>query len=222
MAYLKIVDHYEQCLEKYGDSPEGVDWTRAEQVDRRYQVMLELINYRERSFDVCVPVDLLDYGCGLSHLYGYIQKQKLSWIHYFGLEISTKFYEMSRRKYPDQVYFLVDILEAEAEKKIGRDFDYVVMNGVFTEKRDLTYEHMWRYFKSVIKKVYPLAKKGLAFNLMSKQVEWEKDFLFHVPLDQLAEFLTQELTRDFIIRNDYGLYEYTVYVYKNKNEYALD
>ena len=47
-----------------------------------------------------------------------------------------------------------------------------------------------------------------------KQVDWEKDFLFHLPLDTLAFFLTKELTRNFIIRNDYGLYEYTVYLYK--------
>jgi hypothetical protein len=29
----------------------------------------------------------------------------------------------------------------------------------------------------------------------------------------LAEFLTKDLTRNFIFRNDYGLYEYTAYVY---------
>jgi hypothetical protein len=38
--------------------------------------------------------------------------------------------------------------------------------------------------------------------------------LFHLPFDTLASFLTSELTRNFVFRNDYGLYEYTAYVYR--------
>ena len=51
---------------------------------------------------------------------------------------------------------------------------------------------------------------------MSKQVDWERDDLFHLPLDLLADYLTRNLSRHFVIRNDYGLYEYTVYVYHDR------
>ena len=54
---------------------------------------------------------------------------------------------------------------------------------------------------------------------MSAQVEWKRDDLFHLPLDRLADFLSANLSRHFVIRNDYGLYEYTVYIYK-KSSYA--
>ncbi len=49
---------------------------------------------------------------------------------------------------------------------------------------------------------------------MSKQVDWERDDLFHLPLDQMADFVCGNLSRNFVIRNDYGLYEYTTYVYR--------
>ena len=55
---------------------------------------------------------------------------------------------------------------------------------------------------------------GIAFNVMSKDVDWERDDLFHLPLSELSSFLSKNLTRRYIIRNDYGLYEYTTYVYK--------
>ncbi len=55
---------------------------------------------------------------------------------------------------------------------------------------------------------------GVAFNVMSKDVDWEREDLFHLPLNVLSNFLTKEVTRDFIIRYDYGLYEYTTYLYK--------
>jgi hypothetical protein len=45
-------------------------------------------------------------------------------------------------------------------------------------------------------------------------VDWERDDLFHVSFDVMAKFLTAELTRNFIFRQDYGLYEYTVYAYR--------
>ena len=88
------------------------------------------------------------------------------------------------------------------------------MNGVFTEKRELSFDEMLGYFKLMLKTAFNKSSMGLAFNVMSKQVDWEREDLFHLPLDILADFLIKELSRSFIIRNDYGLYEYTTYVYK--------
>ncbi len=87
-------------------------------------------------------------------------------------------------------------------------------NGTFTEKRDLSQEEMMDFFTSVIKKLWNKCNKGIAFNLMSKHVDWERKDLFHVSLDELGWFLKNNLSRNFIIRNEYGLYEYTTYVYK--------
>jgi len=55
---------------------------------------------------------------------------------------------------------------------------------------------------------------GVAFNVMSKHVDWERDDLFHLPFDTLARYLIASLTRNFVIRSDYGLYEYTTYIYR--------
>jgi hypothetical protein len=88
------------------------------------------------------------------------------------------------------------------------------MNGVFTEKLTLNHEEMFEYFKKLVKVVYNHANVGIALNVMSKQVDWERDDLFHLSLDELAWFVKEELSRKFIIRNDYGLYEYTIYILK--------
>lgn len=211
MDYKKIVKHYESCFDKYGDTPKGVDWTKEEQVDLRYQTMLELINFREKSFKIKGKRTVLDYGCGLSHFYEYLLKNNIDYIDYSGLEISDKFYNESKIKFPKNRYLLGDILSENFT--LDTKFEYIIMNGVFTEKMDLIYEDMFSYFEKMIKEVFQYCAKGMAFNVMSKQVEWEKDFLFHVPLDDMADFLTKNITRDFIIRNDYQLYEYTVYLY---------
>jgi hypothetical protein len=49
---------------------------------------------------------------------------------------------------------------------------------------------------------------------MSKHVDWERDDLFHLPYDPLAAFLKAEISRHFVFRADYGLYEFTTFVYR--------
>ncbi len=203
-----IVRHYEECLEKYGDNHLGVDWPKLADVEKRYKVMLDIIRVNEDSSN---KVSLLDFGCGAAHLFQYILDQNINNISYAGLDVSEKFVKLSREKYPEQPFFQEDILDDKSRLPF---FDYIVMNGVFTEKRELSFDEMWDYLSIMLLKVFSIANKGIAFNVMSKSVEWERNDLFHLPADILINFLTKKITRNFIIRNDYGLYEYTTYIYK--------
>ncbi len=205
-GYSSIVSHYESLLEKYGDSHLGVDWPNQADAFTRYQVMLDVIRESDSS-----RIKLLDFGCGASHLYDYILANKISHIDYAGLDISEKFITLSQKKHPQISYYCLDILQTSVPLPT---FDYIVMNGVFTEKQGLSQDEMWGYFTEVILKVFNLAQTGIAFNVMSSHVDWERNDLFHLPMDKLANFLVRKVSRDFIIRNDYRLYEYTTYVYR--------
>jgi SAM-dependent methyltransferase len=205
--YLSIVSHYESCLQEHGDTHLGVDWPKAEDVDTRHRVMLDVIRPRP-SGEV---VRLLDFGCGASHLYEYIQASGIDGIQYSGLDLSRRFVDLSESKFPANTYYCVDVLDDAVD--LPR-FDYVVMSGVLTEKRDLSYEEMLTFARRLITKVFDVAEIGMAFNVMSKHVDWERDDLFHLPFDTLAAFLRADVSRDFVFRNDYGLYEYTAYVYR--------
>ena len=156
-------------------------------------------------------IRLLDFGCGASGFQEYLLERGIE-IDYSGLDLSEKFIELSESKFPENDYYCVDILEEGVDLP---HFDYITMNGVFTVKGDdLSFGEMFDYTKAVLLRVFALARVGIAFNVMSKQVEWERDDLFHLPFDVLADFLTSELSRNFIFRNDYGLFEYTTYVYR--------
>jgi SAM-dependent methyltransferase len=193
-------------LEKHGDTAMGVDWHDKEDVvKRRYKIMLGIIPPSNET-----KTTLLDFGCGLGHLLEYIKESKISNVEYSGLDISKKFIDVVSKKFGDVKFYHLDIFN---DNNIP-EFDYIVMNGVFTEKRELSFHEMFEYFKKVLLAVFRKSKKGIAFNVMSKVVDWERDDLFHLSMDLLGEFLAKELSRKFIIRNDYGLYEYTVYLYK--------
>jgi SAM-dependent methyltransferase len=209
MPYTDIVKHYEECYKIHGDNCKGVDWPNEKDTLKRYKVMLELIKF-DTFHNKCSP-SVLDFGCGLGHMYDYITNNNLD-IEYAGLDMSEVFVCKCKEKYPSNKFYRADLIAGE-----GNDvprYDYIIMNGVLTEKNGLTYGEMFLYFTQLIKKVYEKCNYGIAFNVMSKDVDWERDDLFHLPLNELSRFLTKELTRDFIIRYDYGLYEYTVYIYK--------
>jgi hypothetical protein len=204
--YRNIVTACERDLATFGDTYQGVGWTKKKgYADLRYQVMLEGIRP-----EWGIPIELLDFGCGASHLYEYILDHGYTSIGYSGLDLSPRFLEVSRRKHPHVPYLEVDLLDPDAS--IPR-FDYIVMNGLFNYKGDLDQEEMWTYCLRLLQRAFAFARRGLAFNVMSKYVDWERSDLFHVPLDPLCEFIASRMSRHFTVRHDYGLYEYTVYVY---------
>jgi cyclopropane fatty-acyl-phospholipid synthase-like methyltransferase len=203
----RLVRFSESFFKRYGDCYLGVGWTKChEDADARYRVMLDLFAGEDDR-----PVTLLDFGCGASHLYEYLRAYQRSNVTYSGLDLSPRFLDCSRRKFPHLTYYELDILQDDRLPT----FDYIVMNGLFTAKCDLSFEDMLAYFQRLVQRVFAHAQKGLAFNVMSKQVDWERDDLFHVPFDLLASFLTREVSRHFVFRHDYGLYEYTTYVYRD-------
>jgi hypothetical protein len=51
------------------------------------------------------------------------------------------------------------------------------MNGVFTENGELSFAAMWEYLQAVLRRIWPFVRRGLAFNVISKQVDWERDDL---------------------------------------------
>ena len=205
--YLSIIKHYEECLSRHGDSHMGVDWPNLSDAQKRYQIMLEVVKSEST-----VPKTILDFGCGASHLYEYLLSTKYNKnLIYTGLEISEDFYNLSRKKFRNISYIHGDILK---NPNLIHEVDYVIFNGVFTEKLNLSFDEMEDYFHQIISLVFKKVKCGIAFNLMSKSVDWEREDLFHYPLDKLSNFLCKNISRNFVIRNDYGLYEYTTYAYK--------
>jgi SAM-dependent methyltransferase len=202
-----IVSACEQDLERHGDSFKGVGWTKSQaHADLRYRIMLDLVR---RPFTG--RVTLLDVGCGASHLYDYMLAQGVGDVDYSGLDLSSKFLALSSKKHPDVTYFHADLLDEQAPVP---DFDYVVLNGLFNYKGTASHEAMWTYIQRMLRQVSRIARVGFAFNVMTKYLDWERSDLFHLPLDTMAAFVSVEISRAFVIRHDYGLFEYTVYVYQ--------
>jgi SAM-dependent methyltransferase len=212
--YQILIDYYEQCFEQHGAIPQGVDWPNAKDLATRLSVMLAVSFLDQED----TPIQLLDLGCGYGALLDHIKEQDLlERFTYKGIDLSEKMIQAAQKRHGSHYFQVKNILTNQLEQN---SFDYVVMNGVFTEKRDLSQEQMEAFFFNMIQEAFKLCRKGMAFNVMNYHVDWYRDELFYLPLDKMFALIKQNLSRHIIFRADYGLYEYTVYVYKKPNNYA--
>jgi len=207
MSHEIISKHYERCFDKYGDNHKGVDWPNEEDLHTRYDVMLNIIKDVPKKDKVTI----LDFGCGCGHLLEYIQQKKIN-IEYSGLDISEKYVNYCKSKYPYHTFYKIDVLKEQIDEL--PNFDYIILNGVFTEKRELTEDEMFNFFTSVLKIIFNKTKIGLSFNVMCPIVDFKRSDLFYLSYDKLGIFLKEYLSRHYIINNNYKLWEYTTYVYK--------
>lgn len=207
-SYLSIAQHYEQCFTTHGPGHLGVDWPNAEDADLRYRTMLGVIRETEQT------VSLLDFGCGSGGLLEYLDRVPSTdvYLDYHGHDISPAYIDHCRRTYPHLPFTAGDVLTGAELPAV----EYAIANGVFTEKLELSTDAMFDFLCDVVRVLFTSVRVGLAFNVMSKKVDWERDDLFHLDPERLEEFLIGELGADVKIIEDYGLYEYTAYVYKQQ------
>lgn len=211
-TFESIVRHYENCLANHGATPHGVDWPNGADLAKRFEVMLGVRRPESgegrRSF--------LDVGCGPGLLVDYLNATgRAESVDYCGFDMSDAMVRAARDRWPDHRFLCADI---RRQPNLLPITDYVVLNGVLTEKRDLSQTDMAMLACELLDVCFSRARIGMAFNVMSTHVDWMRDDLFHWPMDEAVEFATRRLSRHVVVRADYGLYEYTLYVYRQPTD----
>jgi SAM-dependent methyltransferase len=205
-GWSSIVRHYEGCLQAHGPTPQGVDWPDGEGLAARFGVMLELLQGRPGR------PRLLDLGCGPGLLLDYLDATGgVDRVDYEGVDLSAPMIEAARRRWPGHAFACRNIL---SDPLPDESVDVVLMNGVLTERVSLSQEVMTGLAESLVAAAFRAARVGIAFNVMSAHVDWRRDDLFHWGFDEAAGFLKREVSRQYAFRADYGLHEYTCFVWR--------
>lgn len=199
----RFKNHYEHCFDTHGATAKGVDWRDTETANMRYQKMLNVIA------DPLIKATILDVGCGFAGLLSYLNEQKLS-IDYTGIDVAQNMLSHSRAVFPRNQFIEADILAYQFD----RTYDYVVCNGILTQKLTASQSSMTKYMEKLIKTMFQLCNIGIAFNVMSDRVNFKVDNLFYKSPEELIKFCLDNITRYIKIDHAYPMYEYTVYLYK--------
>ena len=197
--------HYTAKFLEHGATPAGVDWGRSEDVQLRYDKMLEVAQGRPSTG----AETWLDVGCGYGGLLEHARTRERS-LRYTGIDVSAPMIESARRQFPGAQFFHVDALEFRPETT----FDYVVCSGILTQKLTASSRDMDVFAQQLIRTMFGLCTVGIAFNVMSTKVNFTVPNLYYKSPLELLGFCIETVTPRVRLDHAYPLYEYTLFLYK--------
>lgn len=201
--------HYAQTFAQHGPKPEGVDWGSRSDLHRlRLEKMLAVLSEPPGE----CPPSLLDVGCGYGSLWQLIRERGQP-LHYTGIDVCEPMVQYARHLNPDAHWIVGDFMDLESNKK----FDYVVCNGILTQKLGIPVPEMDDFLRQLVTKMFKQCRVGAAFNLMTTHVNFTAPNLYYKNPLEIVDWCMNELTKKIRLDHSYPLFEFTVYLYKNSN-----
>jgi SAM-dependent methyltransferase len=147
-AAARLRAYFGERLARYGHDPRGVDWQSGEAQRARFDAVLAI-----GSLD---GATLLDAGCGLGDLYGYLRARGVT-IRYAGCDLSSAHVTAARQAYPGTRFVVADVREVLAAER----FDYVIACGLL----HLRVPRWNRWAWDLVRAMYANCGRGLALTL---------------------------------------------------------
>lgn len=200
--------HYGQKFAQYGATTRGVDWgDRENEAMIRYDNMLSVI--RDKHAEAKSP-SLLDVGCGYGGLLERADKMGRT-LNYCGIDVCESMIEEGRRRHPNAHFQCTDFFEYVPAER----YDYVVCNGILTQKLNTAICDMDEFAQELIRKMFAICQNGIAFNVMTSRVNFMVENLYYRSPVELFAWCFSEITSHVRLDHSYPLYEYTLYLYKD-------
>jgi hypothetical protein len=196
-----VVAHYEAQLARHGATAQGMDWKDDASQRLRFAVLTEVCALDGKRVH--------EVGAGAGHLRDFLSARGTACV-YSGSDRSEAMVRVARARHPD-----VSFARADAAGPLpGAPWDVVLASGVFHVKLD-TSEAAWAEFvRTSIEQMWAASTEAIAFNLMSDRVDYRAPQLWYASAADVLAFCRSALSRWVVLREDYPLHEFTVYVYR--------
>lgn len=195
-----VAGYYSRSLALHGPTPSGVDWSSGEGQELRFEILTG-------ELELSAGRTLLDYGCGYGALAAYLDGLGFRG-GYVGYDIA-----------PSMLAVACEALEPRANLRFTSDpaelepVDYVVASGVFNVKLEMPVATWRRYVEVTLEAMASLARRSMAFNMLppASSPEHARPDLYYADPAEIVRFCEENLGCTVSLRQDYGLWEYTVH-----------
>lgn len=198
-----LAKHYGDLVKRHGDAAESAQYADRETQERRMEVLCEI--------GVTKDSKVLDFGCGTGQMLSLLKRTIGFEGEYVGYDISAEAIEFARGAQPDGRFEVRNVLEDPADEQ----FDYVLVSGVYN---NLISDNVG-FFEAASRALLAQARKGYAFNMLSRYVDYFDDGLFYADPAEAFRFCKEELSPLVTLRHDYSVrpggipFEFTIYVH---------
>lgn len=196
-------NYHEKRFDDYGPTSEGVDWgTDQAKVDLRYAKMLAIMDG-----DSDPRPSLLDVGCGFGGLLTYARAKGRD-VAYTGMDLAANMVDWGNQNHKDAQFRQGDFFDHDPAEK----FDYIVCNGIVTQKMDHSGLAMEQFSNRLIRRMFESCNRGIAINFMTTRVNFTVNRLYYRSPVEAFAWCLNEITPHVRIDHSYPLYDYTIYL----------
>ena len=197
----KVENLYSESIKEFGIDAKSVGWGTKVKQDLRFDKLLSVIG-ESKSFSIN------ELGCGYGEMVKFCEHNNFNLNRYEGYDISKKMIEAASNYLINyQNIHLYNLSE------IKNKLNYTISSGIFNVKFDESIKNWEEYIKETLMKMFEKSDKGIAFNLLSKYVDYKSsnELFYADPMDYF-EFCKKNMSKKVNLLHDYELYEWTITV----------
>lgn len=142
---------YEKAIKEHGISAQGVHWINKSSQYKRFEILHKFIKKYIKN------ASIVDAGCGFGEFYNYLLEKNIKVKKYIGLDCYYEMIKKSKKRFPDQCFMEVDILNDTLPIA-----DYYLASGSL----NILNKDQFYLF---IKRCFEASNKGFAFNFLKKR-----------------------------------------------------
>lgn len=203
-----LLKHYKDLLATHGTSTAALGWRDADVQRRNFAAVSQIFHHESG------PFTLHEVGCGLGHYADFLAEYFPNAI-YSGSDIVPEMVERTHHRRPGLSVEVRDVISAPPPQA-----DYVVESGIFNLRMDQSPDEWWSFVRQMLRAMFSFAKKGLAANFLTSQVDWTREFGYYQNPAEALTFAMTELSRFAEIRHAYYPWEFTLLVYRIPQQLA--
>lgn len=198
--------YFQDKLDRFGATPRGVDWNSVEAQENRFAQLARVI----RPPAPGERVSLLDYGSGFGSLYDFLAGLGLP-VDYTGYDFVPDMAARGRELHAG----LPGCRFTTRLEEVGA-VDYAVASGIFNIRLETPDADWQAYVTGILEQMNGLARKGLAFNMLTSysDPEYMKPHLYYADPCFYFDYCKRHFSRSVALLHDYGLYDFTILVRK--------
>lgn len=201
----RVRRYYTGKVTDHGPTPRGVDWNSLEGQLLRFDQLLKLCDRKS-------PYSLIDLGCGYGGLLDHLMSAGDT-VRYFGLDLSDAMIREARALHPDRPPATFDVGATSDQPA-----EYVVASGIFNVKQQTPDDTWHDYILETLAEMARMSTRGFAFNLLTSygDPELRRPDLHYADPCRLFDTCKRLFSRHVSLLHDYGLWEFTILVRKDR------
>jgi hypothetical protein len=207
----QVSAYYSRKVREFGATPRGADWKDQTGQDIRFAQLARITRGARTG-------SLAELGCGWGAFAGWAAAHGFDF-DYTGYDVSDDMLAAARGRFADtpRVAF-----RSGAEPREPADF--VIASGVFNVRFDIPDATWLAYVERTIDAMAASARKGFAFNCLTgfADADRKEARLFYPYPGEMFDRCLRRHGRHGALLQDYGLYEFTILIWKGLEQAETD